>query len=1531
MAKELERLEVSLEADARKLKQGMKEARKSVKDTVDSINKDIEKIKSPVKDLGADRALEQLEAVKAAVRESVGQIKAPAMPDIALPKADDALQTLEEFKSGLKEMQELIEEGYRGGILENLQTELEEVKERFPEAVQEIRGYEEAIRKAAAVPRFKDTQRKAPAPPPVAQTAAPPSVERTETPPPREHTERDLVGPVSAAAGPMKRLASTVRESVIGYGLKTIRDDLKGIKNVAAEASPGMAALGERLKELEVPEVFRERTAATVKNVAGTMGRSFSSLGKAGGRAFAGAYNGVKDYVKEAQIAAGTRVYTDDYRKICADVENAERLVKDLLEKQKSLQNLGADKNSKIWAQLQKDIESTRSKLEGYQAVERRMEASGEAGDDNPRWEALQQKIGRAERALERYQARKGSMTASGTAAEAEQWAKITGQIGAAERQLDAYNSKKNAMRSAGKDTQSSGGLADQSWLKSAGATAKAALSAVPSKAKEIGSAVSQVVGRIPVIGRVAKESSYIASKAFGGMRAVLGKVTSVVKKAGGAFASFLHKFSSGALGKATKAVASLGGKLKSLVPGLNRAKQAGGGFGGQMKGLGGILRTVGASAKFMFASFLIRGALNGAKEGLQNLAQCSGRTNASLSMLMSSLTQLKNALAAAFAPVLDVAAPVLDALIQKMTSAADAFGQFMAALTGNNSYTKARKVQQDYAASLSSSADNAEAAEKANEKYQASIMGFDQINKLDDGSGPDSKSDSRADKGGLSPSDMFTEAPVSGKISGFADKIKEAWENADFTEIGSIIGNKLKAALEGIPWDGIKAQASKIGKSLGTLINGFVEVPGLGYTIGNTLAQGINTGLAFLDSFTGSLHWGSIGTFIADGINGALENIDWKTALSAASNIGTGLADLLNNLLTPEVFSNIGNTISMGLNTAFTAVHDFAAGFNWRGTGEAVGTGLNTAMGALDWDLIRGTATEIGSGVADLLNGAIGQTDFGAVGATFGQGVNTFLDLGCSFVTTFDWGGLGLKTADGINGALRTIDFAEAGTIVSESIKGLLDWFIQAVENTDWRLFGEKVKEFLVSIDWNGIFDKLSRAIGAAFGGIAAFLGGLLSDGVASAKDFFDERIEQCGGSVVKGVLKGIVDGLASIGQWIYDHILSPFIDGFKAAFGIHSPSTVMAEQGGFIIDGLLGGLKDTIGSVLTWVAGIPGWIKGKLGNAKDWLVGKGKDAIEGLKSGWESVKESRIGRAASAIGSFVKDKAGDATGWIKSKGSDAITGLKNGWESVKSGTFLSKVGNIAGEVHTKIGDIKAKTKDKGQDIIAGMAKGYDNKVKPWLKDIGSLKTSIRTKLGDIAGAVKPKGAEIATGLKNGLESRSGWPSVESWLGKVPGRISSAVGSLYNTGRTIMESLASGMKSVHIPTPNMYISSWDSQYAGDGGTISIPRFSVQWYASGGFPQSGEMFVARESGPEMVGRMGNRNAVANNGQIIEGIKAGVFEAVMDAFMASGILEKGQGENVVLELTIKADSETLYKAVRKGQLKREGRFEATVKV
>ncbi len=58
--------------------------------------------------------------------------------------------------------------------------------------------------------------------------------------------------------------------------------------------------------------------------------------------------------------------------------------------------------------------------------------------------------------------------------------------------------------------------------------------------------------------------------------------------------------------------------------------------------------------------------------------------------------------------------------------------------------------------------------------------------------------------------------------------------------------------------------------------------------------------------------------------------------------------------------------------------------------------------------------------------------------------------------------------------------------------------------------------------------------------------------------------------------------------------------------------------------------------------------------------------------------------------------------------------------------------------------------------------------------------------------------------------------------------------------------------------------------------TINVPQIPL--LAEGGFPDAGQMFIAREAGPEMVGTIGNRSAVVNNEQIIAGISEGVADA-----------------------------------------------------
>ena len=67
----------------------------------------------------------------------------------------------------------------------------------------------------------------------------------------------------------------------------------------------------------------------------------------------------------------------------------------------------------------------------------------------------------------------------------------------------------------------------------------------------------------------------------------------------------------------------------------------------------------------------------------------------------------------------------------------------------------------------------------------------------------------------------------------------------------------------------------------------------------------------------------------------------------------------------------------------------------------------------------------------------------------------------------------------------------------------------------------------------------------------------------------------------------------------------------------------------------------------------------------------------------------------------------------------------------------------------------------------------------------------------------------------------------------------------------------------------------------------SMPKLSVSWYAKGGLPDVGEMFVAREAGPELVGTIGNKSAVVNNDQIVQAVSQGVAAAVSSVMGATG--------------------------------------------
>lgn len=196
--------------------------------------------------------------------------------------------------------------------------------------------------------------------------------------------------------------------------------------------------------------------------------------------------------------------------------------------------------------------------------------------------------------------------------------------------------------------------------------------------------------------------------------------------------------------------------------------------------------------------------------------------------------------------------------------------------------------------------------------------------------------------------------------------------------------------------------------------------------------------------------------------------------------------------------------------------------------------------------------------------------------------------------------------------------------------------------------------------------------------------------------------------------------------------------------------------------------------------------------------------------------------------------------------------------------------------------------------------------------------KTNITNKIGSAFGGL---GATVSNSLGNATKSSvnsmtDGWNAFITGLGRVVNSVISGISSVMSRTWDSWKSLYRGLGFTDAQIAQMgngTLTSWDySKYlinkwsAPSGGSLGggangiggvkyhpdDPRIMTK--AVGGFVQSGQMFIAREAGAELVGSIGNRTAVANNDQIVESVSQGVYEAVLAA-MGGG---QSQGDIVI---------------------------------
>ena len=673
------------------------------------------------------------------------------------------------------------------------------------------------------------------------------------------------------------------------------------------------------------------------------------------------------------------------------------------------------------------------------------------------------------------------------------------------------------------------------------------------------------------------KELGDSASATFNGMLQNVGKLNSNV----GIGTSLAQGFKSVSLGIAKTGLTIAKNYGKSAFTAIKKAFKALTGFGKSSKGIfgGGFIQILKYAFGIRSLFVLFNKLRQAGAEGFKNLAQYSDETNKSISGLMSALTQFKNSVATAFAPILNFAAPALTTFINLISKALNIFGQFMAALTGKTMVVQSLKVSQDYAAGLS---DNLGGAED-NAKKTAKAMTTLGIDELNINSPQEENKNSSGGGASIKPSEMFETIDIPKSILDFADKIKKAWENADFTEIGMILGEKFNQALESINWTKIQETANKMAKSIASFLNGFIIATDW-RLVGGSFAEALNTIFYAGYTFVSTFNWKQFGSAIANGILGFIKTIDIGNLSAGFSGFVKGIIDSITGFIQGMDWAELTRAIVTKVSDAFVNF-DFAgiASSFFEGLGSAFGA-VGTIIGTLISDAFTG-AKEYFQEIADREGVDIGTAialgiGEGIIGFISGIGTWLYQNVWVPFTT-------GFCEVFGIHSPAETMKpFGENILLgVAEGFRGAFAYFTESIAEF-WELY---VAPWFTSEKWIGLYETIKTSLKTVWNETAGqwitdigtwwnvnvapwFTKGKWSDMMKNIPIAFKEVFKGAANfaiDMLNGVIGGIeslvnraIDGLKKLAEMVNK---VPGVNINISGWGISLPRIPKFEDGGF------------------------------------------------------------------------------------------------------------------------------------------------------------------------------------------------------------------------------------------------------------------------------------------------------------------------------------------------------------------------------
>lgn len=585
-----------------------------------------------------------------------------------------------------------------------------------------------------------------------------------------------------------------------------------------------------------------------------------------------------------------------------------------------------------------------------------------------------------------------------------------------------------------------------------------------------------------------------------------------------------------------------------------------------------------------------------------------------------------------------------------------------------------------------------------------------------------------------------------------------------------------------------------------------------------------------------------------------------------------------------------------------------------------------------------NGQWAELGKMLADKLNGLVDSIDWGGWGQKIGEKINAAIQTIYAFLKNVDFKNIGRSLAEGLMGMMDAIDFETAGRLFVRKFTALLDFIIGFVTAPGfWEKLAKAIGDFL-----HGAFLEASEWLSANnLADVVAKVGqGLLgvlqrvAEEIKEHKDVFIQIGQQIGNALANipwlEILKTIadilwtvfkslvIDGLFSTSGGKIFLALVAAVGALKLAFTMASPVieagiAILAKN---VAQALLGvpAAATAAGEATAQAATAAGPVIGA--GIGTWTAAVTKALTEFTVAG----KTILTGAAATfATGALAVSDAVLVAYDVKSLKEAAKTyeetgaAINKNVETNKNGFIkvLEAQGREAADKYAEmilgvqtygmdyqkaLDTIEQETKKQYEGVPKSMMEGFKQ---GWDYYFGqgsqggfivlvedafkNMVSGVKSLLG--INSPSTVFAEIGKNLVNGLQNgfKNAWSSfsssVKTLVNNIVQTITSSISSAVSGAWSKITQLVSNAKS----TLSSITSSISSKVSS---VVSSVKSSLRLYADGGYPSQGQLFVAREAGPELVGNIGGRTAVASNDDILDGIRQGVYDAVSAAMSGS---------------------------------------------